>query len=73
MTIRATSAAKAYPASNSAETPAYVTARIEPADIHLDAIVFSRGRFLVQVKGGGDLVVPAWPEIAKVVEDCRPG
>ena len=37
----------------------------------LDQMAFSRGRFLVAVEGGLSLVVPAWPEFARVVEDCR--
>jgi hypothetical protein len=34
-------------------------------------MAFSRGRFLVTVEGGASLVVPAWPELARVIEDCR--
>jgi hypothetical protein len=41
------------------------------ADPLLDQIAFSRGRFLVQAEGGIRLIVPAWPEIARVTEDCR--
>lgn len=41
------------------------------ADPLFDQMAFSRGRFLVSVEGGGTLVVPAWPEFARVVEDCR--
>jgi hypothetical protein len=37
----------------------------------LDAIAFSRGRFAVEVAGAPRLVVPAWPEAARAVEDCR--
>ncbi len=37
----------------------------------LDAIVFSRGRFGVSVSGAAPLVVPAWAEVARVIEDCR--
>jgi hypothetical protein len=36
-----------------------------------DQIVFSRGRFLVRVAGGGDLVLPTWPEPARLIEECR--
>ena len=39
-------------------------------DPFLDAIVFSRGRFTVET-AGRTLVIPAWPEPAKAVEDCR--
>ncbi len=37
----------------------------------LDAIAFSRGRFGVSVSGAAPLVVPAWAEVARVIEDCR--
>ncbi|HEU0100627.1 MAG TPA: hypothetical protein VFQ67_17845 [Allosphingosinicella sp.] len=40
-------------------------------DPRLDEIAFSRGRFLVEAKGMADLVLPAWPEPARVIEDCR--
>jgi hypothetical protein len=41
------------------------------SDPLLDQIAFSRGRFLVQAEGGGALILPAWPEPARVIEDCR--
>jgi len=37
----------------------------------LDAIAFSRGRFLVAGGAGPVLAVPSWPEAARAVEDCR--
>lgn len=37
----------------------------------LDAIAFSRGRFAVQAAGLPTLYVPSWPEISRVIEDCR--
>ena len=40
-------------------------------DALLDAMMFSRGRVGVAVSGSPALVVPPWPEIARVVEDCR--
>lgn len=39
-------------------------------DTLLDGMAFSRGRFMLQA-GAQELIVPAWPEIARVVEDCR--
>ena len=50
-------------AVNAAELPA--------ADPLLDQIAFSRGRFLVRAAGAGELVLPSWPEPARVIEDCR--
>lgn len=37
----------------------------------LDAMAFSRGRFLVEVNGLPTLVLPAWSEVGRVIEDCR--
>jgi hypothetical protein len=71
ITIRATTGVQSYPLANASDTPPYVAAALAPADPHLDAIAFSRGKFLVEVKGAADLVLPNWPELARVVEDCR--
>ncbi|MCW1384010.1 hypothetical protein OLX02_14400 [Novosphingobium sp. KCTC 2891] len=37
----------------------------------LDAMAFSRGRFVVDVNGLPTLYLPAWAEVGRVVEDCR--
>lgn len=37
----------------------------------LDAMAYSRGRFVVEVAGLAPSYVPAWPEVSRVVEDCR--
>lgn len=47
------------------------TVVLRAADPLLDGIAFSRGRFVVAVTGAPRLVIPAWPEFARVVEDCR--
>lgn len=49
----------------------WLAAEIAPRDPLLDAIGFSRGRFLVEGNGLPTLVVPAYAEILRVVEDCR--
>lgn len=41
------------------------------SDPLLDQMAFSRGRFMVTAEGGASIVVPAWPEFARVVEECR--
>ncbi|KQM14485.1 hypothetical protein ASE73_09925 [Sphingomonas sp. Leaf24] len=41
------------------------------SDRLLDAIGFSRGRFVVEGAGIGRLVLPSWAEILRVTEDCR--
>jgi hypothetical protein len=71
MTIRATTGLQTYAVANTGGTPAYISAELMTGDPHLDAMAFSRGKFLVTVKGAEDLVIPSWPELARVVEDCR--
>jgi hypothetical protein len=44
---------------------------LPPSDPLLEQMAFSRGRFLVQAEGAEALILPAWPELARVVEDCR--
>jgi hypothetical protein len=41
-----------------------------PRDPLLDQIAYSRGRFMLAA-GGQVLIAPVWPEIARVIEDCR--
>ena len=37
----------------------------------LDAMAFSRGRFVIKVAGLPPLYLPTWPEVGRVIEDCR--
>lgn len=69
--IRTTSGTRSFAARNNGDTPAYVAVALPPREAHLDAMAFSRGRFLVAVKGTDDLVIPNWPEMTRVIEDCR--
>ena len=48
-----------------------ITADLSAYDKLLDALAFSRGRIVVGPSTGGTLVAPQWPDIARVVEDCR--
>jgi hypothetical protein len=48
-----------------------IAAALAARDSLLDAMAFSRGRFLVEVAGLPTLYVPSWPEVSRVVEDCR--
>ena len=47
-----------------------VGGRLLANDPLLDAIAFSRGRFVV-AGGGVTLAIPSWPEAARSIEDCR--
>jgi hypothetical protein len=71
MTLRATTGARAYGAVPTAGAQPFVAAEIAPTDPQLDALAFSRGRFLVGLTGTPDIVVPSAPEVARVIEDCR--
>jgi hypothetical protein len=51
--------------------PPVLSVRFAGSDRLLDAIAFSRGRFAVETTGLPTLYVPSWPEISRVVEDCR--
>ena len=48
-----------------------LSASLTAYDSLLDAIAFSRGRFVVSVSNTTALIVPAWEEPARVIEDCR--
>ncbi|MBB5710364.1 hypothetical protein [Sphingomonas xinjiangensis] len=48
-----------------------LSASLGARDGLIDAMGFSRGRFIVEMAGQPPLVVPAWPEILRVAEDCR--
>lgn len=48
-----------------------LTGTLTNYDPLLDAIGTSRGRIGVSIGSGPALVVPAWPEVARVIEDCR--
>jgi len=48
-----------------------ISATLSAFDALLDAVAFTRGRMAVSVSGQPTLVLPAWSEPARVVEDCR--
>jgi hypothetical protein len=63
LTIRTETATRAVQARGGA-------AALPARDSLLDAMAFSKGRFAVE-GGGQALYVPAWPEVSRVIEDCR--
>ena len=71
MAIRTSSMTKQLPAQLTGGTPAYVSAEVMSNDPILDAMVFSRGRILVDAEGQQPVTLPSWAEIARIVEDCR--
>jgi len=70
MTVRTSYSARNLRLSVGGQPPVPF-ATLAANDRFLDAIAFSRGRFIVEVPGTPMLVIPAWPEPARVVEDCR--
>jgi hypothetical protein len=48
-----------------------VVTALKSRDPLLDALAFSRGRFMVDVAGLPTLYLPSWPEVSRVIEDCR--
>jgi len=70
LNIWTSSAARSVPASFDPATKR-ITIQLSAYDPLLDALAFSRGRFAIVASGTPALVLPAWPEIARVVEDCR--
>jgi hypothetical protein len=71
LTIRTSSTARSVPVQPVGGPLPYVAAALAPSDPILDAMGFSRGRFVVSQAGQPPLVVPAWAEIERVTEDCR--
>ena len=70
-TVRTSTAARSLPATSRSAPLASLSASVAASDPLLDAIAFSRGRFAVDAPGLARLVLPAWPETARVAEDCR--
>lgn len=71
VTVRTTSMARSLAARPTGSVPDYVAVALAPRDALLDAMAFSRGRFIVEQPGAPTLVIPAWAEVPRVVEDCR--
>lgn len=71
MTLLTTNGNRQLSATPLAGPPPVLSVSFGGRDAVLDAIAFSRGRFAVEAAGLTTLYVPSWPEISRVVEDCR--
>jgi hypothetical protein len=71
MTITTTSTGRPVMAKAQAANPPAVIAMLNARDPLLDAMAYSRGRFAVHVSGLAPLYVPSWPEVSRVIQDCR--
>ena len=70
LNVWTSSMTRSVPASFDPAT-AKITIQLAAYDPLLDALAFSRGRVAIYVADKPALVVPAWPEIARIIEDCR--
>ena len=50
---------------------AALVATLPANDPLLDAMAFSRGRFMVETGGMAPFYLPSWAEVSRVIEDCR--
>ena len=71
MTVRTTFSLRGLTSDPAASRPGWITVRLAARDPLLDAIAFSRGRFSLEVTGLAPLYLPSWPELSRVIEDCR--
>lgn len=71
-TFRTSSSLRTLAMQPTGATPAYMALTLFPRDPLLDAIGYSRGRFVVEQATLPTLVIPAWAEALRVSEDCRP-
>lgn len=71
MIVRTSYGAMSWPATvHQGALPSTVAVR-GPNDMALDQLAYSRGHFAVEVPGLPPLIVPAWAEVSRVIEDCR--
>jgi hypothetical protein len=68
MTVRTSYGAAAWPAAG--QGGQLVAARAA-SDAILDQIAYSRGKIAVETPGQPALILPAWAELSRVIEDCR--
>ena len=71
MLIRTETVDRTLAASPTPGRAPLILAQLPVRDPLLDAIAFSKGRFAVDVAGQPPLYLPAYPELTRVIEDCR--
>ena len=70
-TVRTTAQARVIALQSTGGDTGYAASQIAPGDGLLDAMIFSRGRFVIDRAGQPPLVVRPFAELARVIEDCR--
>ena len=71
MIVRAETMERGIAAQPASGDPTWLIARVPARDPLLDAVAFSKGRFAVEAAGLPTLYVPSYPEVTRVIEDCR--
>ena len=71
LTITTSTLTRAFSATPEAGATPRLTLAFAPRDPVLDAMAFSRGRFVIEVAGLPTLYLPVWPEVGRLIEDCR--
>lgn len=71
MTIITSNARQTLTGQPVAGPPPSIALTFQVRDSLLDAMAFSRGRFAIETAGLPTLYVPSWPEVSRVIEDCR--
>ncbi|WP_158702939.1 hypothetical protein [Allosphingosinicella vermicomposti] len=71
LAIRTSFTVRSLPATVAQDPMPRTAASLAAQDPLLDSMAFSRGRFSVEAAGLPMLILPAWPEVARTVEDCR--
>lgn len=71
MIVRTSYGATSWPATSSGGATPQLVAFRAASDAVLDQLAYSRGKFAIEVAGQDMLIVPAWAEMSRVIEDCR--
>jgi len=71
MIVRTETLERSLATSPARSDPSSIVAILPARDPLLDAMAFSRGRFAIEVAGLTSLYIPSWPEVTRVIEDCR--
>ncbi len=71
MTIRTSTSLRGLSARPTPGAQPYMAVTIAANDPILDAMGYSRGRFVVEMPPLAPLVVPSWAEVQRIAEDCR--
>lgn len=71
MHVRTETRERAVPAQQAGTGLSMLAATLPASDPLLAAMAFSKGRFAVETQGLATLYIPSWPEVTRVIEDCR--